>query len=86
MPVIGFLRPTRAGDAGHLVEQFARVCVNQAIRLTKLQLSCVGRTADRSDYPNLPLSWSPFRWRRSSEASRRPWQRRRLRQAFRLFS
>src|SRR5262245_37771766 len=40
--------------------QFVRVCVNPAIRATKLQSSRVGRMADRSDCRNLRLSWLLF--------------------------
>lgn len=71
---------------GIWLQRFAKVCVNQAIRVTKLQSSRDGRMADQSDCQNLLMSWSPIRWRQLSVASMRRVQQKRRPQAFRLFS
>ena len=35
-PVIGFLRPTKAEESGHLLAHYARDSANPAIQVTKL--------------------------------------------------
>ena len=58
--LLGFSGPRALRMLDISLLQFVRVCVNQAIRVTKLQSSRVGRMADRRDCRNLRLSWLPF--------------------------
>jgi hypothetical protein len=86
MAVIGFLRPTRAEDAGIWLRLFGRACVNRAIPPIKLRLSPGGRRADQNDCRSLPVNSSIFTWRPLLATSRQRRQPRLLRQAFRLYS
>ena len=86
-PVIGFLRPTKAEESGHLVAAVREGLRESGYPSDKVLIESRWGDGRESSCRNLPENWSLFRWRRLSLAAfRRRGQRRQLRQAFRLFS
>ena len=54
MPVVGFIRPSRAEEAGLWSPQFGRACVKRGFRATNMQSRRAGRMAELSCCRSLP--------------------------------
>ena len=61
--VIGFLRPTKAEESGHLVAAVREGLRDSGYPTDKVVIDPRWGMGERSNCRNSPENWSPFRWR-----------------------